>query len=296
MNARNLLGISRFLGLLLVSFGLMAFVWYVSEKEQPTSNYSTEKVNLALRRTADSLLKTGGDSTSRIPPVEQTADRVWLLRLEQTFQYDFLPELLQTSLDAYGITEPYEVAVLRCDDGVLILGYNWLDFVQREKVPCGGRELPKDCYNLQVRFGTVPSKSNPFPILGWLFSGLAAMGMYFMGKKWGRAAPSKPESVSESDWLSFGNSRLDLSNLTLICGTTRHNLTYREAKLLHLFAQHPNQVLERSFILNQVWADEGILVGRSVDMFVSRLRKILRDDASVSLTAVHGVGYRMEVV
>jgi DNA-binding response OmpR family regulator len=54
-------------------------------------------------------------------------------------------------------------------------------------------------------------------------------------------------------------------------------------------------VLERNFIIENVWADEGVLVGRSVDMFVSRLRKLLRDDPSIKLVAVHGVGYRMEV-
>ena len=297
MNARKLLwpGVARFLVLLLVSFGLMAFVWYVAEKEQAPSTYDAEKVNLALRRTADALLKIAGDSTSRIPPVEQTAERLWLLRLERSFQYDYLPELLQTSLDAYGITEHYEVAVLRCMDGALLLGYSWMDYAQRDEVPCGGRELPQDCYNLQVRFDSGPTKSGHFPVLGWVFSGMAALGMFFIGKKWARLVPSKSESAPEVEGLVFGHSRLDMSNQTLICGEKRHTLTYREAKLLHLFAQHPNQVLERSFILNQVWADEGILVGRSVDMFVSRLRKMLRDDATVSLVAVHGVGYRMEV-
>jgi len=72
-------------------------------------------------------------------------------------------------------------------------------------------------------------------------------------------------------------------------------LTYREAKLLNLFVLHQNQVLERSFILENVWADEGILVGRSIDMFVSRLRKLLRNDERIQLLAVHGVGYKMEV-
>lgn len=191
--------LSRFIGLFLMSYGLMAFIWFLSEKEQPRSTYTAEKVNLALRRTADALFKTAGDSTSRIPPAEQTADRVWLLRLEQTLQYDLLPEILQSSLDAYGITEHYEVAVLRCTDGALLLGYNWFDYAQREEIPCRGRELPTDCYNLQVRFDAAPTQSGHFPILGWVLSGLAAVGLYFIGKKWGRTAPPKSESPTESD-------------------------------------------------------------------------------------------------
>lgn len=64
--------------------------------------------------------------------------------------------------------------------------------------------------------------------------------------------------------------------------------------MLCLFASSPNQLLERDFILQQVWADEGVLVGRSVDMFVSRLRKKLALDPSIGIVAVHGVGYRLE--
>ena len=81
----------------------------------------------------------------------------------------------------------------------------------------------------------------------------------------------------------------------LTSGPNQHKLTYREAKLLQLLANHPNQVLERDQILKLVWEDEGITVGRSVDVFISRLRKLLAEDPTLRITAVHGVGYRFEV-
>jgi len=79
-----------------------------------------------------------------------------------------------------------------------------------------------------------------------------------------------------------------------LCGGHRQTLTFRETKLLKLFASHCGQLLERDFIIQQVWADEGVLVGRSVDVFVSRLRKKISNDPSVGLSVVHGVGYRLE--
>ncbi|MBK8042565.1 MAG: response regulator transcription factor [Haliscomenobacter sp.] len=94
--------------------------------------------------------------------------------------------------------------------------------------------------------------------------------------------------------FTFGQSRLDVAGQVLECGGLRQDLTFREAKLLRLFVTHSGQLLEREFILTQVWADEGVLVGRSVDVFVSRLRKKLSADPSVSIVAVHGVGYRLE--
>ena len=99
---------------------------------------------------------------------------------------------------------------------------------------------------------------------------------------------------SEEEWLQFGMSRIHLTSQLLECGDARQNLTYREAKLLRLFASHPGQLLERDFILKQVWADEGVQVGRSVDMFVSRLCKKLMADPTIGIIAVHGVGYKLE--
>ena len=88
---------------------------------------------------------------------------------------------------------------------------------------------------------------------------------------------------------------MDVENQLLYSANTQHNLTFREAKLLHLFIKHQNQVLDRDFILKSVWEDEGVTVGRSIDVFVSRLRKLLQEDTSLKIAAVHGVGYRLEV-
>lgn len=275
----------------------MQFVWGVSSN--PEAGISPEKINLALRRTAHQLLAESGDTLSGIPAVEKVADHSWLVKLEHPFNYDRLPVILQESFDVHNIHANYDVAVLRCTDGELQLGYNFLDFSKDSTVPCGGRELEEACYNLQVTFPDSIGSSNALPWAGWLVSGLLAVALFAVGQRWRRPeqAPVRATAASlpEGDWLEFGQSRLDVANQVLLCGTVRHELTYREAKLLHLFASHTNQLLERSTILQNVWADEGILVGRSVDMFVSRLRKILRDDASLRLVAVHGVGYRLEV-
>ncbi|HJW31495.1 MAG TPA: helix-turn-helix domain-containing protein, partial [Saprospiraceae bacterium] len=101
---------------------------------------------------------------------------------------------------------------------------------------------------------------------------------------------------ADAEWLGFGQSRIHVSSPVLECGGVRRELTYREAKLLRLFAAHPRELLERDEILRRVWEDEGVQVGRSVDVFVSRLRKKLSGDPSVAIVAVHGVGYKLETV
>ncbi|MBL7807328.1 MAG: winged helix-turn-helix transcriptional regulator [Saprospiraceae bacterium] len=290
--------IGLFAVLLVLSFLLMQFVWRVSGTEPAAPGAPpAEKVNLALRRTAHLLLQAAGDSTSRIPPVEQTAVYTWLIRLERNFDYNRLPALLEASLKQHQISTPYDVSVVSCTDNTILLGYNQADIAPDQSVPCQAREMDAFCNNLQVSFLTSAPSRQSLPLAGWIISAILAAVLYYLGlKRWQPATKPVVDSGTETGtWLSFGQSRLDVANQRLQCAGEHHHLTYREAKLLHLFVQHPNQVLERNTILDQVWADEGILVGRSVDMFVSRLRKLLKADESVQIVAVHGVGYRMEI-
>lgn len=122
---------------------------------------------------------------------------------------------------------------------------------------------------------------------------LGGLGGFWLSKR-NFFIRASSDILVETDWKEFGNSRLDVAGQVLMCGNVRQTLTFRETKLLRLFVSNPDQLLERDIILQQVWADEGILVGRSMDVFVSRLRKKLAGDPSVGIVAVHGVGYRLE--
>ena len=291
---------TRIIVISLVLLTGLLFVQFVRSTPNPTQadkNRFAEKANLALRRTAHQLLAAAGDSTSRISPVQQTDANTFLIRLNQTFDYSQLPDVLQASLRLHGVTRPYDVVILNCSDGKIELGYTVLDVTKKQKVPCRGREQAKGCYNLQVRF--VASETPPQTASAWWMmafgSLLTALVFTVLRRSAQKKEPMRSDSTpNEHNQLHFGNSSLDIANLTLISGGHVHNLTYREAKLLRLFAGNPNQLLERDFILKSVWEDEGIIVGRSVDVFVSRLRKLLQDDPTLKIVAVHGVGYRLE--
>jgi len=274
---------------------ILTFWMVLTLSVKATSTLPSEKINLALRRTADGLLRLAGDSTSRIPAVEQKGSRIWQLRIDQSFNYDELPTLLQASLQLHGITQPYDVTVRKCNDGTIDLGYNYIDFQGKNGVACRGREMPVGCHYIEITFLARGIYSKLWGQKGMIFlvifGGLA--GFYFFRRQ--NTSPETP-SNDESVWIEFGNSRLDVSNQILLCSGVRQTLTFREAKLLMLFATHCGQLLERDFIIQQVWADEGVLVGRSVDVFVSRLRKKLVDDPSVGLAVVHGIGYRLEAL
>lgn len=285
------------LSAVLVGIGLL-FTQFVHEST-PASTEQTQsrKINLALRRTAHHLLREAGDSTSRIRPVQQTSAQTFQLQFDRAFNYDKLPRLLQESLRQHGISWSYDVAVLDCRKGELQLGYTVSDLIGKEPVPCGGRAMNAGCYILQLTFHASQARSGRFSWWALIAGGLGAGVLFLTWSVLKSMQPrsDSPEPVRQTARLQFGNTIFDESQLTLVSGAQQHTLTYREAKLLRLFVQHANQVLERETILKAVWEDEGVTVGRSVDVFVSRLRKLLQHDPAVRIVAVHGVGYRLEV-
>ena len=283
---------------------LTQFVWLAPSVNKADKLLFANKVNLALRRTAHHLLIEKGDSTSRILPVKQLNATTFLVRLERSFDYGRLPALLHQSFAIYKITDNYDVAVLNCVSGELQLGYNFLDLTEHHEIPCGDRQQEPGCYNLQIAFNTAETHNQTaagwWPwALGFLLVGGAYVAWQRSTQKSTLPAtlptPDTTNTNAREGTIQIGKTTFNVSNQSINIDGLTHTLTYRETKLLDLFGRHPNQLLERDFILKSVWEDEGIIVGRSVDVFVSRLRKLLQPDSTVRIVAVHGVGYRLDI-
>jgi DNA-binding response OmpR family regulator len=80
--------------------------------------------------------------------------------------------------------------------------------------------------------------------------------------------------------------------LRLSTGTESITLTKRETDLLEFLCLHPDKVLKREDILSHVWGKNDFFLGRSMDVFMTRLRKLLAKESSVSIETIHGIGYR----
>jgi two-component system response regulator VicR len=97
-----------------------------------------------------------------------------------------------------------------------------------------------------------------------------------------------------ADYYRFGKYEFDAKNLILSqAGGKPRQLTQREGDLLRLLLEHKNELLSRSDILRRVWGQDDYFLGRSLDVFISRLRKYLRQDDHVKIENVHGVGFRL---
>lgn len=91
----------------------------------------------------------------------------------------------------------------------------------------------------------------------------------------------------------IGSFELDYPNLTLHYQEQSKRLTQKEADLLKFLAEHRNEIIKRSIILEKLWGQDDYFLGRSLDVFISRLRKYLRRDEKLKIENIHGVGFRL---
>jgi hypothetical protein len=102
------------------------------------------------------------------------------------------------------------------------------------------------------------------------------------------------ESVPEG--AALGKFLFDVKNQRLLLGSEVISLTDKECQVLELLHKNFGELIPRDTLMQEVWINEGVITGRSLDMFVSKLRKKLSSDPEVRITNVHGKGYRLEIV
>lgn len=103
---------------------------------------------------------------------------------------------------------------------------------------------------------------------------------------------AKQVGVAET---SIGNYAFDFLNLRLSYHGKMTKLTMREAELLKLLCDRRGQIIPREEILKQIWGDDDYFLGRSLDVFISKLRKYLREDPNLAITNYHSVGFKLEI-
>ncbi len=106
---------------------------------------------------------------------------------------------------------------------------------------------------------------------------------------------SKLSAIEKQEVFQLGIFTFDYSNMTLVSPTTKQNLTRKEADLLKLLSDNKNVILKRETALKTIWGDDDYFIGRSMDVFITKLRKYLREDPNIAITNVHGTGFKLEV-
>jgi DNA-binding response OmpR family regulator len=110
-----------------------------------------------------------------------------------------------------------------------------------------------------------------------------------------RRANNEMDEDENEGIITLGGYELDFQNLKLSHQQEERKLTKRETAILKLLSENRNKVIERSLVLNLIWGDDNYFNGRSLDVFITKLRKYLKHDEDIQINNIHGVGFKLEL-
>jgi len=292
-DSRNLLsGKSKYLwGLILL---LVISVTCVIFSMTGSDDFDIARREVLLRKIGDELLTQSGDSRSRVLPVKKIAENEYQISFENelTFQPGSLVNTTRRLLAQDPLASDYVVNVLNCSNSSIVYGYAISNNKKNDIIACRGRVQPRGCYRVNIKFK--PTSLNTVKNV-FLLGGLPVLA--FIGFIFFRVV--KPRQVLSDGQITgvvtLGSILFDAKNRKLIINGKTIDLTGTETRVLHIFASSPNETIERSRLQKEVWEDEGVIVGRSLDMFISKLRKKLEPDPNISIVVVRGKGYKLEI-
>ena len=280
-----------FLGLILLLFisGIC-----VAFSMAGSGDFDIARREVLLRRIGHEILLQAGDSTSRVLPVKKIAENEYQIRFENelTFQTDSLVNTTKRLLAKDPLTRDYIVNVLNCGDASVAYGFAISGNKKDDIVACKGRKQPKASYMINIKFKPtgINTAKNGY-LLGTL-PFLAFVGFIFFRSVKPRRALS---SGQRTRIFTFGSVLFDAQERQLIINKKTVDLTGTETRLLRIFALSPNETIGRSRLQKEIWEDEGVIVGRSLDMFISKLRKKLELDPNSKIVVIRGKGYKLEI-
>lgn len=259
-----------------------------------SNDFDMARREILLRRIGHELLLQSGDNKSRVLPVKRIAENEYQIRFENdlTFQPDSLVNTTRRVLTKDPLAGDYVVNVLNCGNSSVAYGYAISKNKKDDIVACLGRTQPRGCYMINIKFkpaGIITVKN------GYLLGSLpflAFIGFIFLRSVKPRRTLPKDQATGT---FTLGSALFDAENRKLIINGKTIDLTGTETRVLRIFALSPNEPIERSRLQKEIWEDEGVIVGRSLDMFISKLRKKLEFDPNINIVVIRGKGYKLTI-
>ncbi len=294
---------SRLVAGLGIAVVMSAFLFIASSfAKHSDHDLRAKQTNIIIREMGHRLLQQAGDRTSRILPVTETKEGTFQLAFEHrlVFDHDSLIALSQSLLTKTQFPSGYTVTVHDCTDGEIVYGFQ-INSIVPDILACEGRIQPGGCYIIEFTFPDFYETARNYPLIGLVGTGILMLSaVALLIGRFGKSAASVShlehtaikEPVPEP--LTLGKFLFDTKNQHLLLGSEVVSLTDKECRILELLHINFGELTSRETLM-QIWLSEGIIIGRSLDMFISKLRKKLSSDPELSITNVHGKGYKLEI-
>lgn len=258
-----------------------------------------QHLKVIVRMIGDEFLLQIGDSTSRVLPIQKKDGR-YLIQFEKklSFEPDFLSDAALKVVEETKTIKRFIIETENCATHEVVHSFEVKIPTNNSLLPCRERALPEDCYNVYFTIleydktaaaepQSLASTNYPFIypiIIGVLL--LVFIG-YWMKKK--------KSSIKNQDCIEIGNFQFDVKGMKLFYQDAVEELSSKETDLLELLFSNVNETVKREDILQKVWDDEGDYLGRTLDVFISKLRKKLEADPKIKIVNIRGVGYRLVI-
>jgi DNA-binding winged helix-turn-helix (wHTH) protein len=291
-------------GVAVMMFTLFLFASSFTSRSQ--RDLLAKQANLTIRDIGHRLLLQAGDSTSRVLPVMEVSDGVFLLTFENefVFNHDTLVALSRRLLSQSKLPSDYTVTVHECLREAIVYGFQ-ISKTSPNLIACSGRNQPAGCYTIQIAFANFSKSKIDYSF--FILVCTATMGLLCVAISitWfkksttpvvnhGQYQPLIKEALHELPRL--GKFYFDIKVQRLLFNNEIISLTEKECRILELLYESFGQLMSREILMQEVWINEGVITGRSLDMFVSKLRKKLSRDPGLRIMNVHGKGYKLEIV
>ena len=273
---------------------LLLLGWILTPSNNENEDFS-ERVKVSLRSVGNQLLHSNQDSTSLVLPVVALATNRFKVTFQNnlSFEPSNLVKIVKNSFNKADLPSYYRVEVKQCGDDEVAYSYEIKNLSEKDIIPCAGRYLPNKCYIIEVKFTNIYSTF--FNKQFFLFSFLILLILFALNYIFSKPKFVEQPIVKVDNATSIGSFQFYPEQNKLVKQATEISLSKKECELLAIFVARPNEIIKRDELTKKVWEDNGVFVGRSLDTYISKLRKILKEDTSIKLTNVHGVGYKLEV-
>ena len=285
--------VNRRIHLLLLMFSLSILALAFSRKEKVESRPS--EVKIALRNVGHNTLIHNNDTLSLVLPVKHLNNSKYKLSFERPIVIypDSLVATVKESFKHLTYATDYIVEVIECDKNEVAYSFKIINNDDTDIISCLSRVLPRDCYSIEIDFINKDTKFLDSITILFFISLLILFATLFFYLK---SKSSKSHIYNNSESIEFGNYIFHASQNTLTFKSDDFLLSKKEGEILYVLVTNLNQVVRREDLSKQVWEANGVVVGRSLDTYISKLRKRFKHDNTIKLTNIHGVGYKLEVV
>lgn len=271
----------------------LALLMLLSCNSKKPEDHISKMVKVALRDAGNQLLLTNNDSTSLILPVNTLSKNRYEIAFQNNLSItpDSLVKTIKNSLQQVNLPKRYIVEVVNCSSNKISYSYQIMGLEELNIVPCLGRQLPVDCYTIQILFlenKLLLTTNTTYVIVLCVLIGALVVLLFYKNKKSG-------SEQKENTYSKIGAYKFFKDQNKLIKDRVEIKLSAKECELMAMFSANQNKVIKREILVKEIWEDNGVFVDRSLDTFISKLRKKFKHDPSINIVNIHGVGYKLEV-